>query len=97
MTTNTSKRWKYGPPETTSRRPDLGDNKSGIMDSVSAQLNKYKDPLMTGGLAVVFGLAARKFMKMDNISTGSLKQAGVSFLLVALAGVASQEIDNKYP
>lgn len=67
------------------------------MDTINKYVAQYKQPLATGALSVVLGFAAKKFMKCDNISTGSLKQAGMSFVLVSLAGVAAQEvIKDKY-
>lgn len=67
------------------------------MDSIKNYLAPYKQPLATGVASVVLGFVAKKVMKSDNISTGSLKQAGISFALVSLAGIAAQEaVKDKY-
>lgn len=63
------------------------------MDAIKRYLKQYEEPLMTGAFAVVLGFVARKALKMDNLSTGSLKQAGGTFVVVTLAAIASQEVE----
>lgn len=65
------------------------------MEKAKIYLKEYEEPLMTGVFAVVLGFAGRKILKMDNISTGGVKLAAGSFVMVTLAAVASQELENR--
>lgn len=63
----------------------------------SLDIKIYKEPLMTGAFSVVLGLAAKKMFRSDYIHVGTVKQAGISFVLISLAAVAAKEaIKDKY-